>query len=79
MCKITKKVRVKILADLSHSGRSYWKECQIDACIADIVMALQNGGINMRHSCCGHDKGPGDIILEDGIVLTITKPKAPEK
>jgi hypothetical protein len=73
MCKwgTHKLVRVRIPKDLSCSGRAKWKRMRIDSCIAPTVKALQDGGINMRGSCCGHGKGPGDIELEDGRHLKI--------
>lgn len=64
-------VRVKIPADLSHSGKTYWKDVGIDRCIAPIVRALQGGGVDMRASCCGHGKYQGTIVLADGRVLRI--------
>lgn len=74
MCKYgdTKKVRVKIPADLSLTGKEKWRYVDIDSCIADIVEALQKAGIDMRGSCCGHGKRIGDITLQDGRVLLIT-------
>lgn len=62
-------VRVKIPADLSAEGVAISKWKLIDACIADIVSALQTAGIDMRGSCCGHGKTLGDIQLQDGRVL----------
>ena len=47
------------------------KLCKIDRCIASIVRALEAAGINMRASCCGHGKGDGKIILQDGRELII--------
>ena len=67
----TVKVRVKIPADLSCTGKEKWRECDIDSCIAPIVEALQGAGIDMRGSCCGHNKSEGDIHLQDGRVLVI--------
>jgi hypothetical protein len=64
-------VRVRIPADLSCSGRAKWKRMRIDACIAPLVRALQEGGVNMRGSCCGHGEGPGSIDLEDGRTVVI--------
>jgi len=64
-------VNVKIPVDLSYSGRSHWKMAKIDACIAPIVKALQEGGIDMRASCCGHGKTDGRIDLQDGRILII--------
>lgn len=74
MCKwgTWKKLKLKIPADLSSTGKEKWKMCKIDSCIADIVEALQNAGIDMRGCCCGHGKDLGDIHLQDGRVLVIT-------
>jgi len=66
-------VRVKVPADLSHTGKEFWKVAAIDHCIAPIVEALQNAGIDMRGSCCGHGKSNGTILLQDGRVLVIKK------
>jgi hypothetical protein len=80
MCKWghEKQVYVKIPADLSHSGSSYWRSVGIDACIADLVEALQDAGIDMRGSCCGHGKENGRIDLQDGRVLIVIARKALE-
>lgn len=66
-----RKVMVKVPADLSATGKTAWKRKLIDACIADIVEALQRGGIDMRGSCCGHGRSEGNILLQDGRVLLI--------
>ena len=73
MCKwgINSLIFVKIPADLSSTGMEKWRYMGIDSCIADIVQALQNGGIDMRGSCCGHHKYWGDIHLQDDRVLLI--------
>lgn len=64
-------VLVKIPADLSCTGFAKFKYVGIDACIAPIVEALQKGAIDMRGSCCGHNKYAGEIHLQDGRVLLI--------
>lgn len=69
-------VRVKIPADLSFDGMERWKTAQIDSCIASIVRALQKGGVSMRSSCCGHGKGQGEIILQDGRILKVKHKEA---
>ena len=66
-----KLVKVWIPADLDCAGKGKWKFVKIDACIVAIVKALQQGGINMRSSCCGHGKRRGRIDLQDGRVLWI--------
>ena len=65
------KVWVKIPADLSSQGRIHMSLKKIDRCIAPIVNALQNGGIDMRSSYCGHGKTDGEIELQDGRILII--------
>ena len=73
MCKwgTFKRVKVKIPADLSSTGKVKWKRASIDSCIAPIVEALQKAGIDMRGSCCGHDECEGVIHLQDGRGLLI--------
>ena len=77
MCKwgTQKLVNVKIPTDLACSGKSYWKKMKVDKCIASIVKALQEGGVDMRGSCCGHGKGDGEIELQDGRKLIISNRK----
>ena len=48
-----------------------FKTCGIDRCIAPLVRALNAWGIRTVASCCGHNKRPGSIILEDGRELII--------
>lgn len=67
----TKNVMVKIPANLSHTGQYRWANIGIDSCIADIVQALQLGGIDMRASCCCHGHPLGVIDMEDGRTLLI--------
>ena len=66
-------VRVKIPDELSRTGEAYFTNAPIDSCIAPIVKALQDAGIDMRHSCCGHGRGDGEIMLQDGRVLYISQ------
>jgi hypothetical protein len=68
-------VGVKIPADLSCDGKEQWKSVGIDACIAHIVKALQEGGIDMCGSCCGHGGRSGHIHLQDGRGLLILSPQ----
>ena len=78
MCKHgdTVDVMVTIAADLSHSGVQGPCVMPIDRCIASIVQALQDAGIVMRHSCCGHGDSLGQIELDDGRRLVIQDWKA---
>jgi len=72
-------VSVKVPPDLSHTGGERWKLAKIDSCIADLVRALQEGGIDMRSSCCGHGDVVGNIYLQDGRVLLVLSPDRGEK
>jgi len=67
MCKWgkTERVRVKIAAELSHTGKTRWAVKGIDSCIAPIVNSLQKAGIDMYSSCCGHGEYKGEIELKD--------------
>lgn len=42
--------------------------------MAPIVKALQRGKIDMRGSCCGHGRAPGEIELQDGRMLLVLPP-----
>ena len=75
MCNKTKDIEVYIVPRLHHTGQGNRRVCKIDACIADIVEALDDAGIVMTHSCCGHNKNNGDILLEDGRKLVIVHKK----
>jgi len=79
MCNKTTKARVKIPADLSHTGEAFWKDAQIDSCISDLVSSLQLAGIDMRASCCGHGKANGIILLQNGRELIIKVELSDEK
>ena len=60
-----------VAADLSHTGAEYIKSQPIDACIAEMVSALNKGGIKTRTSCCGHGEVIGSINLMDRRELII--------
>ncbi len=47
----------------------------IDLCICDIVAALNAANIVTVASCCGHGKMPGNVMLEDGRVLSVRPAK----
>ncbi len=69
---------VLIPAELSHTGEAFWAKRGVDACIADLVQALNDAGIYTSQSCCGHGKGDGLISLHDGRELIIKMPKNTE-
>ncbi len=56
MCEWGASVRVKL-------QRGY---CDVDACIAPLVQAMNDNGMETVASCCGHGNRPGEIILDDG-------------
>ena len=45
----------------------------IDPCLNNIIIALNNSGIETVASCCGHGRQPGSIILKDGRELIIVR------
>lgn len=69
--RATQPLRVPIAADLSHTGKARVATKPIDACLFDLVRALNVMGIPTRSSCCGHGKGPGEILLQDGRTLRV--------
>lgn len=73
MCKwgTETELLVTIPAHLSHTSQVRQAVKGIDSCIAEIVRALNEGGITTISSCCGHGKRDGEIQLADGRVLVI--------
>lgn len=68
-------LRVPVGWDKSRLVVTRWKDRFVDACIASVVMAFNNGGIFTSNCCCGHGKRDGLILLHDGRALEITNPK----
>lgn len=66
-------LNVTVPAHLSHTGVERKAEKGIDSCIADIVKALNEGGVLTTGSCCGHGKKDGSILLADGRELVIRR------
>lgn len=75
MCKWGTDVEVDNL--LAFSGEWYRRTWKIDACIAPIVKALNDGGVATVGSCCGHGQGSGLIALADGRELAVVTPSTP--
>ncbi len=74
VCHETFPVMVTIQEDyIAQKTASMKRRKQIDMCIAPLVNALENHGIHMRGSCCGHGLWDGEIILQDGRKLTISQ------
>jgi hypothetical protein len=68
MCKWGTDKIVKLCKPKEVSGRT---EIAVDACLADLIQALNNVGIETVTCCCGHGKSDGEIILADGRRLII--------
>lgn len=73
MCKQDETVAISVKAHPSwtrhvSNGR---KLIDVDSCLADIVMALNEIGVHTKACCCGHGHAPGNIALEDGRELII--------
>ena len=64
-------VEMRLLND-----RREWRTVKVDACLVDILSALNNGGPYTRDSCCGHGRNPGGIALADGRYLTVHTDRA---
>jgi len=64
-------LELTVPAHLSHTGKARLKWVGVDACIAGIVLALNEGGVATIASCCGHGRRPGSIILGDGRELFV--------
>lgn len=74
MCTWGTTETVRIAAGWNGSGRPHRTlgyDIPVDACIADLVKALNDGGVVTRDSCCGHGRGPGMIRLRDGRRLVV--------
>jgi len=68
MCEKGKEIKVT-LAQPDYRGCSV---ASVDECIAPLVAALNDGGIETEAaSCCGHGKTRGSIVLKDGRELVI--------
>ena len=68
MCKWGTTVQVRLCEPREISGR---REVPVDSCIAPLVQALNDARIQTAASCCGHGKGPGNIVLADGRELYV--------
>jgi len=75
VCKWSDKVllSVPIPDNLSHNGKMFWKNTEVDSCIAPIVKALNDSGIYTSGCCCGHGKTEGTILLHDGEMIELAR------
>ena len=67
MCEWGNVNDVKIKGHFNKNGKPFY----VDKCIANLIQALNDGGVSTVASCCGHGKGFGNIILRDGRELII--------
>ena len=51
--------------------RLHGRPVGVDSCIANLVLALNQAGLDTVASCCGHGHRPGSIMLRDGRELLI--------
>lgn len=56
---------------IAHEETEVYKPMPIDTCIAPLVKALDDLGIRMLGSCCGHGEMYGQISLVAGGVIII--------
>lgn len=66
-------VPVVVAAPLSHTGRTRAAVRPIDRCLAPAVAWLQAIGVVTGSACCGHGRGPADIV-----VVGVRDPAAPD-
>lgn len=59
-------MELTVPAHLSSTGADKRREWFVDACIAPLVQALNDGGLPTIASCCGHGHRPGRVSLRDG-------------
>jgi len=64
---------VTVPASLSYTGATRRAIKGVDACLAPLVKALNDGGIATISSCCGHGKQDGTILLTDGRELIVRR------
>ena len=68
MCEWGTVTQVRLMRPKAVSGRTH---VLVDSCIASIVQALNDAGIETTGSCCGHGNRPGIISLFDGRELLV--------
>lgn len=64
MCRRGTDALVKLNRPRPVSGRA---ETLVDACIAPLVQALNDAGVETLGCCCGHGREPGSVLFyQDG-------------
>lgn len=75
-CTRTEPVEVTLPAEQSCTGSVRRATKPVDACIAEIVRALNVSGKPVTiGSCCGHGVRDGEILLVDGRTLEVKQPQ----
>ena len=72
MCKWGTDEYVTLCKPTLIQGRTRIK---VDACIAPLVQMLNDYGVEMKASCCGHGKARGRIDLADGQIIWLKEPQ----
>ena len=75
MCKWGTNLPAKVLS----RGCDGTEVVMVDACIRQLVEALNAGGIRTIGCCCGHGKGKGSILLADGQASGAKRPPPPAR
>ena len=65
---------VPIPAHLAFSNVARIALKPVDACLAPLIEALNAAGFPTAGACCGHGKGPAEIILHDGTIMRASGP-----
>lgn len=73
MCEHDGTFRSQTTVRLAHPRSDGAATAGVDPCIAPIVQALNDAGIQTLASCCGHGHRPGSIVLEDGREILIAR------
>jgi hypothetical protein len=68
-------MEVPVSVRKSYTGEKRMRTIGIDRCIAPIVKALLDAGIETEESCCGHESSVGYIAFMDDRVLALLQGK----
>lgn len=71
MCKQDSTWKTQVNVTLAHPRKDGVTFVGVDPCIAPLVQAINDAGIQTASSCCGHGHQTGSIILEDGREILI--------
>ncbi len=54
----------------------HWKVKPVDRCLAGLIRRLNGARLLTAGCCCGHGKGPADILFHNGHELTVDECEA---